>query len=632
MGQAKVYELKIDDSDDISGIDSISLVDEPAIEVNWVAFNKVEEDFHIPDGEDESYVKKLLEKAENEDDLLSAGYVVSEMFATTTPNAPSFEDNEKYLIRYKYALNPEIKNNAPIIPTTRRFCKDLLAKNYVWRAEDMEAITNEFGQPAMVWRGGFNCRHKWIQIKYKRNTDITNKASITKGQVNPSSQDTTVIGYQQPSTGTDKTRNNPSASTKRNLGLSKQEQFDFPAPTGPENKPKVSLDYDGVLSTPEGVELAKTLIADGKDVYIITKRNELEGADIEELAKDLKISRDKIFYTDGQPKWKTIKDLKITEHYDNNPDEIKEIEQNDPGVKAIQFDYDVSGLPPYVEQSPAEKRKKKKEGFFDEFINEENFKSYTDYPSSVKETAKRVLDHAEKNGWGACGTAVGKARANQLASGKSLTIDTIHRIYSYLSRHKGDLSSSKSYDEGCGKLMYDAWGGEVMLHWAERKIQQISKTNMSKQQFATDEEKRIVLGPAMIPNEMIFRKDEMGSPYFVFFSSETIKMICEKYMKNKYVDNNDMMHNGKALKDVYVFESWIKESENDKSSDYGFENLPIGTWFVSMKINNDKVWNDVKLGKLKGFSVSGMFEQVAKFNKEEMFLTKVAEILSQIEE
>ena len=155
---------------------------------------------------------------------------------------------------------------------------------------------------------------------------------------------------------------------------------------------------------------------------------------------------------------------------------------------------------------------------------------------------------------------------------------------------------------------------------------------MSKQQFATDEEKRIVLGPAMIPNEMIFRKDEMGSPYFVFFSSETIKMICEKYMKNKYVDNNDMMHNGKALKDVYVFESWIKESENDKSSDYGFENLPIGTWFVSMKINNDKVWNDVKLGKLKGFSVSGMFEQVAKFNKEEMFLTKVAEILSQIEE
>lgn len=791
MEKNKIFELKIDENDDISGIDSISLVDEPAIEVNWVAFNKTEEDFHIPDGDDELYVRRLMEKAESEDDLISQGYVVSEMFATTSPNEPSIEDTNEYLVRYKYALNPDIKDNPPIINKTRSFCRELLAGNYVWRVEDMESITNEFGQPAMVWRGGYNCRHKWIKIKYRIDSNIVNKASITKNQITSSGTDATVLGYPEPDTITNKTRNNPKPSTIKNLGLSKEHQFDLVpitisdfdiiphgedeaneenkengigdteltdkgkkfaekladyakehykkkvisseikrafdtaeimakkakiehesnplfntwnigkyegkdrgsfdekhyvenskvivpkgesfdsfmrrmehaykyATNSPKNhlfiahskvirglyalsrtggkwdkdaiqhyietyqkmdaqeKPKVSVDYDGVMGTPEGKELVKELIGDGNDVFVISSRNELEGADILKEAKALKIPNNRVLFTDGQPKWQTIKNLHIVKHYDDNPEEIKLLEKNVPTVQAVQFDYDVSGLPAYKDELP----KKKKDGFT----------SHSDYPQTVKDTAKRVLAHAEKNGWGSCGTEVGKVRANQLASGKPLTMDTIHRIFSYLSRHKGDLKSSKSYDEGCGKLMYDAWGGETMLHWCERKINSANKQNMSKQEFATDDDKRITLGPAMIPNEMIFRKDNQGNPYYVFFSAETIKMICEKYMKNKYIDNNDEQHNGKPLKDVYVFESWIKESNNDKSTDYGFEHLPIGTWFVSMKINNDKVWDQIKSGQLKGFSVSGMFEQVSKFNREEMFLYKVAEILKNIKD
>jgi hypothetical protein len=136
----------------------------------------------------------------------------------------------------------------------------------------------------------------------------------------------------------------------------------------------------------------------------------------------------------------------------------------------------------------------------------------------------------------------------------------------------------------------------------------------------------------MVPDQKIFRKDDLGNPYYVFFSPETIKMIAEKYMRNKYIDNNDEMHNGKAVKDVYVIESWIKEDENDKSNKYGFADLPVGTWFVSMKINNPNVWDKVKKGELNGFSVSGYFEEVAQFTKEEMFLYKVAELLRNISE
>ena len=69
------------------------------IEVNWVAFNKEQEDFHIPDGEDDIYLKKLLDKAELEDDLISAGYLEPSMFAMTNPNETSLEDTNEYKLK-----------------------------------------------------------------------------------------------------------------------------------------------------------------------------------------------------------------------------------------------------------------------------------------------------------------------------------------------------------------------------------------------------------------------------------------------------------------------------------------------------------------------------------------------------
>ena len=78
--------------------------------------------------------------------------------------------------------------------------------------------------------------------------------------------------------------------------------------------------------------------------------------------------------------------------------------------------------------------------------------SYSDYPDGVKGNAKRVLDYVEKNGWGSRGTPVGKQRASQLAKGEPISIETIKRMYSFLSRHEKDLQSSTSYGDGCGKL------------------------------------------------------------------------------------------------------------------------------------------------------------------------------------
>ena len=141
----------------------------------------------------------------------------------------------------------------------------------------------------------------------------------------------------------------------------------------------------------------------------------------------------------------------------------------------------------------------------------------------------------------------------------------------------------------------------------------------------------MVVGPAMIPNLNIVRKDKNGNPYYVYFSSETIKMIAEKYMRNKYIDNNNTEHNDEAADDVYVVESWIKEDVSDKSNKYGFQDLPIGTWFVSMKVRNPEVWERVKKGELKGFSVSGFFEEIEQFYKEKQFLKHLADLLKDVE-
>lgn len=106
--------------------------------------------------------------------------------------------------------------------------------------------------------------------------------------------------------------------------------------------------------------------------------------------------------------------------------------------------------------------------------------TYSDYPQGVVNNAKKALEWAEKNGWGSCGTAVGKRRANQLASKQNLTVSTIKRMYSFLSRHAKDLEVSKSYSDGCGKLMYDAWGGKAALRWSRSKLKELGEIEMAE--------------------------------------------------------------------------------------------------------------------------------------------------------
>jgi hypothetical protein len=113
---------------------------------------------------------------------------------------------------------------------------------------------------------------------------------------------------------------------------------------------------------------------------------------------------------------------------------------------------------------------KKINQLLDELESSQELKSYSDYPEAARNNAKRALKWADENGWGSCGTDVGKQRANQLANGEAITRETIARMASF-KRHQ--QHKDVPYSEGCGGLMWDAWGGTAGVEWAIRKLEQI---------------------------------------------------------------------------------------------------------------------------------------------------------------
>lgn len=122
-----------------------------------------------------------------------------------------------------------------------------------------------------------------------------------------------------------------------------------------------------------------------------------------------------------------------------------------------------------------------------------------------------------------------------------------------------------------------------------------------------DEDKRLLIGAALIPNQPIYRIAEDGTEFYIIFSKETIRRASELYLKRAKQNNTTHEHEGE-VKGIYTVESWIVEDkDNDKSNLYGFD-VPIGTWMLSRKVENEEYWlSEVKTGNVKGFSIEGNF-------------------------
>ena len=149
-----------------------------------------------------------------------------------------------------------------------------------------------------------------------------------------------------------------------------------------------------------------------------------------------------------------------------------------------------------------------------------------------------------------------------------------------------------------------------------------------------DEEKRILISPALIPEKTILRHDpNTSSDYFVFFSKATVKKASELYLKHNNHHKATYQHQDR-ISGVLTVESWIiEDSKLDKSTLYGFS-LPVGTWMVSLKIENDEIWQEIKSGNLRGLSIEGYFtNKFEQMNKKKQFTneevkTALKELLS----
>jgi len=131
-----------------------------------------------------------------------------------------------------------------------------------------------------------------------------------------------------------------------------------------------------------------------------------------------------------------------------------------------------------------------------------------------------------------------------------------------------------------------------------------------------DEEKKILVGAVLIPDKKIPRYDnETGEEYDVYFTPETIVKAEELYMSGLKINNATYEHQI-DIDGLSVVESWISEDKTrDKSTLYGFK-MPVGTWFVKMKVDNDEVWKKIKEGFVKGFSIEGFFvDRIEKMSK-----------------
>lgn len=148
-----------------------------------------------------------------------------------------------------------------------------------------------------------------------------------------------------------------------------------------------------------------------------------------------------------------------------------------------------------------------------------------------------------------------------------------------------------------------------------------------------DDEKQILMGPALIPNKKIYRRSGEDE-YYIYFSPETVRKASELYLARGYQNNATLEHEDK-LEGLSVVESWIIDDTNqDKSRKYGFD-LPNGTWMVSMKVYDDSVWsNYVKTGKVNGFSIEGHFADAMERPQEQLpeETAEELEALSVIEE
>jgi len=144
----------------------------------------------------------------------------------------------------------------------------------------------------------------------------------------------------------------------------------------------------------------------------------------------------------------------------------------------------------------------------------------------------------------------------------------------------------------------------ILVGWIAQKA--ASKRLEQAVQWVAQNDKMILTGPLSIPGQQIYRESEDEGAHFITYSSEVVRSMSERFLTKGNQLNLNVEHSDQVVMGSVV-ESWIKESDSDKSMQLGYK-LPNGTWFISVKIADPAFWtSQVKTGNVKGFSLEGLF-------------------------
>ena len=576
----KVFELKIDEEDDLSGVSLLSLVKEPATQINWEVFSQETEPISCDHKAD--LPQEALDLLDNYGTLVSPeaffsatikdiDELVIENFAVPAinpnPRAESFgddnSDNASVISRFIYVVDTGV--GAPLKPLSRQLCRKMLLSQKVWSKSDIQKYSLQLTSQSdtfklvpraktapqvdfLEYKGGNRCCHRWQQIDFPIGINETYEQALARIPLKAQS----ALGTGQNIDGVGR----PFISEARYMGR---------LPKGSRPRQQMSkMEEDLPIAFHMGLYLYPTRFA----------------------------------ALSAEPTAKIITKVKMGDMIGYSPVEI---------------------TPEYFEKTAE---------VLEHFKVRETFAVPT---KEIQDIAQRVVDWTEENGWGDCGTPVGKTRASQLARGENLSIETITRMYSYLSRHKKDLEASTSYEDGCGKLMYDSWGGEPALAWAEREMKKATEMNVM---FSADDFKGDITSVVFQPNQKIYRYDnETHSPYYVFMSRETIRQMLMKFQRLQQTgkvkggiinyEHTDYVFNPD---DVYSYENWLvgENPELDKSYELFGRTFEPGTWMTTIHFKNREMFDDFILSNdTRGISLEGLFQEVP-FNffdvKEQAFI------------
>ena len=606
----RIIELLIDDEaidGQFIGVDGVALVKRPAHEETWLAFNEDKKRKNIYETLTEEQLRELGilmgELGEKDGDLENEGYEIVKVTkikgnhkfidVNSDPNAPSAYDYAGARIRYKY-VGPRDNKNRP-------FCAEMLAANRVYRREDIEEMSNKIVNPIsrgqyysiFQWRGSWNCRHEWVELIYK---PVDSRQGVAQSRILTN------------------------ADRKRNL-IGQQTLIQEPTET---------------LATANAKAMRKGF-----------------------TTQDFKM----IGTLQGQGLYDNIDEARVV--------------ANVMGCNGKVHEHKVDGQTYWM---PCDHPKT------------EMAETYNDYPKAASEAACKVLRWIEEHGREeveGMGTT-GLARANQLCKREGISEETIARMAAF-ERHRKNKEINPEFKstpwKDNGYVAWLGWGNDQGIEWAQRKLLEIREEKLaydvkslepytnetgktiseqmelegacwpgyeaigtkikdgkevpncvpvkqskefSLKAFSFNDEKMEITGAAIVPNKMIIRHNALGEEYYVYFSERTVRKLSQKFMKDKLMDATNIEHTNQKAEDTYVVESWVSNDEYmDKAKSLGLD-YPKGTWVITMKTDNPKVWKDIKSGKYEGFSVEGYFSEKLVFTKEDHLLGGIKNIINNI--